>query len=154
MDQRWSSFLAVVTLMSAVTGKAQYAQPLGAVEFPDKTRVTVEIADTEVKRQRGLMFRDRMAPADGMIFIFDEKGVYPFWMKNTLIALDIIWVDDTFTVVSIVTAVPCKTDPCPTYTPKAAASYVIEVVAGFASSHGLKEGDALVFSNIPMPRRR
>jgi uncharacterized membrane protein (UPF0127 family) len=154
MHQHCFSVLGAIALMSGLIVHAQYVERRGEIEFPDKTRVSVEIADTDAKRQRGLMFRERMAPTDGMVFIFDEKGVYPFWMKNTFIPLDMVWLDETFTIVSIVTAVPCKTDPCPNYTPKAAAWYVVELVAGFAKTHGVKEGDVLIFKNVPTPRRR
>jgi uncharacterized membrane protein (UPF0127 family) len=127
----------------------QWASPRGEVVFPDKTRVTVEIADTEDKRARGLMFREHMAPTDGMIFLFDEPGNYPFWMKNTLIPLDMIWLDKSARIVDIAHSVPpCKADPCPSYDHKGQASYVIEVVSGFANDHKLKPGDEVKL-NLP-----
>lgn len=131
--------------------QGQWASPRGAVVFPDKTKVTVEVADTEEKRQRGLMFREHLAPTDGMIFLFDEPGNYPFWMKNTLIPLDMIWLDKNAQIVSIAQSVPpCKADPCPSYDHQGLASYVVEVVSGFAKEHKLKVGDKLV---LELPRR-
>lgn len=131
--------------------QGQWASPRGMVVFPDKTRVTVEIADTEDKRQRGLMFREHLAPTDGMIFLFDEPGNYPFWMKNTLIPLDMIWLDTNARVVWIAESVPpCKADPCPSYDHKGTASFVVEVVSGFAKDHKLKVGDTLV---LQLPKR-
>jgi uncharacterized membrane protein (UPF0127 family) len=128
----------------------QWASPRGEVIFPDKTKVTVEIADTEEKRARGLMFREYMAPADGMIFLFDEPGNYPFWMKNTLIPLDMLWLDSQAHIVSIARSVPpCKADPCPSYPPSGTATYVIEVVSGFARQHDLKVGDAVKLEGVP-----
>ncbi len=129
---------------------AQYATPRAEVIFPDGTRVSVEIAATDAERQRGLMFRTHLAPNEGMIFIFDEVGFYPFWMKNTLIPLDMIWLDPDGRVVSIAASVPpCKADPCPTYPPSADALYVVEVVSGFTKKHGVKIGDRLILKGLP-----
>lgn len=143
-----TSLLVLALGMIACGGtkvQGQWASPRGTVVFPDKTKVTVEIADTEEKRQRGLMFREHLAPTDGMIFLFDEPGNYPFWMKNTLIPLDMIWVDKNAQIVWIAQSVPpCKADPCPSFDHKGMASYVVEVVSGFATDHKLKVGDKLV----------
>jgi uncharacterized protein len=131
-------------------GAAQYAAPTGEVVFPDGTRVKVEIADTEAKRQRGLMFREQLAPNEGMIFLFDELDYYPFWMKNTLIPLDMLWLDPDGRVVSIAQSVPpCKADPCPSYFPDAKSVYVVEVVSGFVREHKVKVGDVLQLRNVP-----
>ncbi len=131
----------------------QWASPRGEVVFPDRTRVIVEIADTDAKRQRGLMFREQMAPTDGMIFLFDEPGNYPFWMKNTLIPLDMIWLDRDARIVWIAESVPpCKADPCPSYDHQGQALYVVEVVSGFAKQHKLKIGDRLALKGIQKKR--
>ena len=101
------------------------------------------------------MFRDRMAPNEDMVLLFDQSGNYPFWMKNTLIPLDMIWVDAGYRIVDIAHSVPpCKADPCPSYGHKGSALYVVEVVSGFAKQHGVKPGDTLVFTNIPKPGSR
>jgi uncharacterized membrane protein (UPF0127 family) len=87
------------------------------------------------------------------VFLFEEPGFYPFWMKNTLIPLDMIWLDSRKTVVSIQHSVPpCNVDPCPNFSPRedVPAIYVIEVVSGFARNHGVKEGDQIVFRNIAL----
>ncbi len=131
----------------------QWASPRGEVVFPDRTRVIVEIADTDARRQRGLMFREQMAPTDGMIFLFDEPGNYPFWMKNTLIPLDMIWLDRDARIVWIAESVPpCKADPCPSYDHQGQALYVVEVVSGFAKQHKLKIGDRLALKGIQKKR--
>ncbi len=141
----------LVLLVAAVhAAGAQSRAPRGRAVFPDGTAVSVEIADTEPVRQRGLMFRNRMAPNEGMVFVFPESGYYPFWMKNTLIPLDMLWLDGRGRIVSIARSVPpCKADPCPSYPPDANASYVIEVVAGFSREHGLKAGDIVKLEGIP-----
>jgi uncharacterized membrane protein (UPF0127 family) len=65
-----------------------------------------------------------------MLFVFDTMGIYPFWMKNTLIPLDIIWLDDTLHIVDSASMVPCVNNTCPIYTPIAPARYALEITAG------------------------
>jgi uncharacterized membrane protein (UPF0127 family) len=154
MTIRWGcAGLLVLALTTMVRG--QWASPRGEVVFPDRAAVIVEIADTPELRERGLMFRERLAPNEGMVFIFEETGFHPFWMKNTLIPLDMIWVDEHRRIVSIAHSVPpCQADPCPNYSPRTDARYVVEVVSGFARQHNLKEGDQLVFKGIDRARSR
>jgi uncharacterized membrane protein (UPF0127 family) len=90
----------------------------------------VEIANTNETRQRGLMFREKLADNEGMLFLFDSPDKHSFWMKNTLIPLDIIWISDDKKVVDIQTMQPCAKDPCPSYQPPNEAQYVLEVGAG------------------------
>ena len=130
--------------------RAQSALPRGLVILPDGTEVAVEIAATDPARMRGLMFRQSLAEGEGMIFVFPKAGFYPFWMKNTLIPLDMLWLDPEGRVVSIAPSVPpCKGDPCPEYPPSAEALYVLEVTSGFAGRHSLKVGDLLVLQGVP-----
>ncbi|MEO5819363.1 MAG: DUF192 domain-containing protein, partial [Vicinamibacteraceae bacterium] len=120
--------------------------PAGRAEavFPDKTVLSLEVARTEAERSQGLMHRKSMPDRAGMIFLFERPAVYPFWMKNTLIPLDMFWTDTSGKVVWIAESVPpCQADPCPEYPPKAVASYVIETNAGFAKRHGVKVGDVV-----------
>lgn len=94
------------------------------------TTFTVEIADTSPLRQKGLMFRESMPLDAGMLFFFNRANTWSFYMKNTLLPLDIIWLDEEWSVVDIQTVQPCGTQtPCPTYTPKGNAQYVLEVNA-------------------------
>ena len=135
----------------ALPARAQYSAA-GRAEavFPDKTVVALEVARTEPERSRGLMFRTSMPEQAGMIFLFERPGVYPFWMKNTLISLDMFWTDTTGKVVWIAESVPpCQADPCPEYPPKAVASYVIETNAGFAKRHAVKVGDVVTLRKLP-----
>ncbi len=145
----FSGFLIALTVLAVGRVSAQWATPRAEVIFPDKTKVTVEIADTDAKRQRGLMFREKMAPSEGMIFLFERSSFYPFWMKNTLIPLDMFWLNVDGAVVSIAHSVPpCKADPCPTYSPSSDAIYVVETVAGFAKQHKVSVGDTLELKGI------
>jgi uncharacterized membrane protein (UPF0127 family) len=126
------------------------AQPPAAagpsVVLPDGYVVHVEIASDDATRQQGLMYRDTLARDRGMLFFFPESGNYPFWMKNTLIPLDMIWIDDQKRVVHVAANVPpCKADPCPSVPPNANARYVLEIAAGEAARHGLANGQTLKF---------
>ena len=90
----------------------------------------VEIADTVAKRQMGLMNRTELAEGEGMLFTFEKPGKHRFWMKDTLIPLDIIWLDVDYNVVTKITAPPCTADPCPKFSPEGPASFVLEVKGG------------------------
>lgn len=116
------------------------------VILPNGFVVTVEtVADDELRAQ-GLMFRDHLDPAAGMLFFFPAEGEYPFWMKNTRIPLDIIWIDANRRIAHIKHDVPpCQTVDCPSYPPNARAQYVLELAAGGAKRHGLTVGDQLRF---------
>ena len=92
----------------------------------------VEIANTNEERSQGLMYREKLEEGHGMLFVFEKVKVYEFWMKNTLIPLDMIWLDEDFDIVDVQTAVPCPVEEenCPTYKPKGVAKYVLEVNGG------------------------
>ena len=116
------------------------------VLFPDGFVVHVELAADDENRAQGLMYRDQLRPGTGMLFLFAEEGEYPFWMKNTKIPLDMIWIDSNRRIAHIAHDVPpCQIDDCPSYPPHALARYVLEVSAGVAKQHGLKDGDVLRF---------
>ena len=88
------------------------------------------------------MYRTELDKDKGMLFIFDKEGIYPFWMKNTLIPLDMIWIDSSNKVVFISQNVqPCKSLICPVIIPSASAKYVLEINAGICEELGLKIGD-------------
>ena len=108
--------------------------------------VFAEIADSDAERQTGLMFRDRLGENDGMLFIFESEEELSFWMKNTLIPLDIIFTDSEGTIINIQHAVPCIADPCPLYPSGGGAQYVIEVNGGFTEKHGIRQGQMVIFS--------
>jgi len=120
-----------------------------AVILPNGTRVIVEVAANDESRAAGLMFRDRLDRDRGMLFLFPVTGHYPFWMKNTLIPLDMIWIDEGKRIVHIKNDVPpCRADPCPSYAPGVAARSVLEVAAGEAARNRLQVGNVLKFENI------
>lgn len=110
-------------------------------------RYAVEIADDDAERARGLMFRDALAADHGMLFIHDEQAPQAYWMKNTRIALDILYFDDARKLVSQQRDVPpCSAgDRCPSYPSDAPARYVLELNAGNAERLGLANGAQLRF---------
>ncbi|MDH3311827.1 MAG: DUF192 domain-containing protein [Nitrosopumilus sp.] len=108
----------------------------------DDVLIDVQIADTDVKRNRGLMFEEQMPYDQGTLFIYEESGNYSFWMYNMQFALDIIWFDDKGNVVHIKQDVPpCATEPeyCTVYDPGVDAFYVFETTAGFVDKFGITE---------------
>ncbi|HVN31741.1 MAG TPA: DUF192 domain-containing protein [Thermoanaerobaculaceae bacterium] len=117
---------------------------------PDGARVHLELAVSDEERQLGLMFRD-MLPADhGMLFLFESDGSLDFWMKNTFIPLDFVWLSGSGEVVEVRANVPpCLSDPCPSYASGKPARAVLEVNAGFAAAHGVRPGERLTFHNVP-----
>ena len=92
----------------------------------DGKKITVEISRTEKERQRGLMFRKDLCRNCGMLFIFEEEGRHSFWMKNTFIPLDMVFIDAGLNVVDVLHAKPCTEDSCMLYTPRQKALYVLE----------------------------
>ena len=108
----------------------------------DGALVDVRIADTDVKRNRGLMFEEQIPYDQGMLFIYEESGNYSFWMHNVKFALDIIWFDDKGNAVYIKQDVPpCNTEPekCTVYDPGVDALYVFEATSGFVDKFGITE---------------
>ncbi|PIP23748.1 MAG: hypothetical protein COX90_03955 [Candidatus Nealsonbacteria bacterium CG_4_10_14_0_2_um_filter_38_17] len=107
----------------------------------------VELAVTPEERQKGLMFRNKLDKDRGMFFIFPEEELYSFWMKNTLISLDIIWINKDEKVVFISeNTSPCMNEFCPSIIPDKKAKYVLEIKGGVAGQLGLTIGDKAVIN--------
>ncbi|MBI5913741.1 MAG: DUF192 domain-containing protein [Bacteroidetes bacterium] len=105
------------------------------------TKIDIEKADNETDRQFGLMFRRSMPESQGMLFLFETSGRQSFWMHNTYIPLDIIFVDENNVINTIhKNAKPLNDTSLPS---KGNAKYVVEVVGGFSDKYGLKEGDKI-----------
>lgn len=112
----------------------------------DHVRLYVEVADNQDERAKGLMYRESLAEDKGMLFIFEKEGRGGFWMKNTLIPLDMIFVDKEKKVVAIIKdAEPCKVVNCPSYSPESEYLYVIEVNGGWVEQNQVKVGDVVQF---------
>jgi uncharacterized membrane protein (UPF0127 family) len=107
------------------------------------TRIDLEIADDNHQREQGLMFRENMDEDQGMLFIFDNEVIQSFWMRNTVLPLDIIYVNFKMEIVHIAkNAKPFDETSIPSIKP---AKYVVEVVAGYCDKLGIKEGDKIVW---------
>ena len=107
-------------------------------------RFSVEVVRTPEKQALGLMYRDEMADDHGMLFIFPNEARRSFWMKNTRIALDIIYFDADLRMVSVSeNTPPCRTPRCPSYPSEGPAQYVLELNAGKASELDLEAGSSL-----------
>lgn len=117
------------------------------VEWPYKTCFendcfNVELADIPEKQSLGLMYREKLEKNWGMFFLFEAEKIFPFWMRNTLIPLDIIWIDDDYKVVYIKeNAQPCQIEDCPNIIPDKKAKYVLEINAGISDKIDIEIGD-------------
>ena len=131
---------ALLLLVGCATGKGEWVELGGQ-------RYSVEIADDDDERSRGLMFRDDMAADHGMLFIHDNEAPQSYWMKNTRIPLDILYFDNNRKLVSQQRDVPpCSLgDGCPPYPSNAPARYVLELNAGEAARLKLENGAELKF---------
>lgn len=117
----------------------------GEMRIEDQS-IIVELALDNYSQAKGLMFRESMPENSGMLFMFAETQPLAFWMKNTLIPLDIIYITEMGDIVDIVTAEPCKIRNCPSYPSAEPAKYVLELNAGRSEVLGLKVGDNIHWS--------
>ena len=128
----------------------------GCVSTPEQKKIqkvcinencyAVELAQTDEQRQTGLMGREHLDKDKGMLFIYEDEGVYTFWMKNTLIPLDMIWINGNREVISISKNVqPCQTSQCPLISPEQKVQYVLELNGGTSDKIGLAIGDKITF---------
>ncbi len=138
--------LGILLLLSACSmAQPQAGSAANQICFQGQC-VTVELAGTDEERMNGLQFRNELDRQSGMLFIFSRPGPYSFWMKDTFIPLDMIWIDEERRIVDIKAEVPpCSSDPCPTYTPEGNALYVLELAAGKSKEWGLALGNELEF---------
>lgn len=133
---------ALFVLFPLVTTQAA-ALPSEQIELAHH-RLMVEIAATPEQWASGLMFRTRMAADRGMLFLFPSTAPRMFWMKNTLIPLDILFFDSQRRLINVsADTPPCKRDPCPLYASRAPAQYVLELNAGITARLKLRSGDVL-----------
>jgi len=132
---------------------------LESVEFPigtikiDETVLEVQVADTEPRRIRGLMFQDQLPYDQGMIFVFNESGVYSLWMLNMQFSLDMMWFDENGDIVHIEKNIPpCKTPTeimaCQSIIPSGDAKYILEVSSGFIDQFNITKDSKLDIISI------
>lgn len=111
------------------------------------TTLHVEVADEPSELRKGLMYRESLDEDRGMLFIFENVNYHTFWMKNTRIPLDMLWIGEDWKIVDIKENVPpCDTPTCPNYLPASLARYVLEVNAGWVKKNGISIGDYVEYS--------
>lgn len=140
---------ALLALHCASRAPAAGPEPRVIVETPAGARhaVRVELARTDAERARGLMRRGELADDAGMLFLFDESADHVFWMKDTLIPLDMIFIGEDGRVVGVVErAQPGSLSGRSVGAP---SRYVLEVKGGWASARGVRAGDRVRFENVP-----
>jgi uncharacterized membrane protein (UPF0127 family) len=107
-------------------------------------RIDIEIADDDIKRAQGLMYRTTMTESQGMLFTFDKEEEQGFWMRNTRLSLDIMYANSSGEIVKIYRgATPYSEETLPSEFP---AMYVVETLAGFCQKYGISEGDFIEFT--------
>jgi uncharacterized protein len=148
-------FLASSLVLAAGSALAQSAEikfkrsSLVIATGAREIKFDVELALNDAERARGLMFRDKLGPYDGMLFDFYQDAPVSFWMKNTLIPLDMVFIAGDGTVKHVhANATPLSTDPIPSEFPVRA---VLEINGGSAKLLGIKPGDKVkhpIFGNV------
>lgn len=119
------------------------------VRMPSGAEYSVELALTPEDQAQGLMFRESLPERAGMLFVFPETAPHHFWMKNTMIPLDMVWLDESGRVLYVsADTPPCKADPCPTYGPDGPAKQVLEIAGGKAKGEGVTVGSKLELLGI------
>jgi uncharacterized membrane protein (UPF0127 family) len=136
---------------SAPPAATPTAAPSGpAAVLPSGARYALELALTPEDQAQGLMFRENLPDRTGMLFLFPEEAPHHFWMKNTMIPLDMIWMDASGRVAYVsANTPPCKADPCPTYGPDGNVRMVLEIAGGMAAKEGVAVGTTLKLERIP-----
>lgn len=131
------------SVVSSSPTNAGQMLPISAQAEIRGQRISLEVARTRQQQQMGLMYRTSLADNRGMLFPFDPPQPTSFWMKNTKIPLDMIFLRDGQVKAIVANVPPCKADPCPSYGPENTIliDQVIELRAGRAAELGLKVGD-------------
>lgn len=144
----YGALVAPLLLLLIGTVAACANEPRVVIPAPaGDVSVTVEIAATPAKRNFGLMYRKDLGPDAGMLFVFDETSEHSFWMKNTPLPLDMIFLDEDRRIVGIVRdATPFTTTSRTVGKP---SRYVLEVHGGFSAKHGLADGAQARFEGFP-----
>jgi uncharacterized membrane protein (UPF0127 family) len=128
-------------------GDSEYLKGYATV---DNYKILVDIAITDKQVQEGLAIKNSLNENEAMLFFLGEPEKASFWMKNMKFPIDIIWLNENFSIVHMEHELePCKsTFDCKSYTPNAEALYVLETINGFAKKHNLEIGDKIQFELI------
>ena len=118
--------------------------------MPSGAVYSLEIARTPEEQAQGLMFRESLPERSGMIFLFSDAAPHQFWMKNTMIPLDIVWLDGSGRVLFVsANTPPCRADPCPNYGPELPAPVVLEIAGGIAAKERVVVGSTIRLDDVP-----
>lgn len=129
------------TLLSALALTACTKQlTLSSFDGSESVNLTVDVADSPKEREKGLMKRESLDEGTGMLFVVPEPQMLTFWMKDTLIPLDVIFFDAEGVFVSAATMEPCTALPCPAYKAAALSQYALEVPKGYREAHKIGTG--------------
>lgn len=141
--------LACLGALASCSSRAAPAVGDTSVELKGRT-IAVELALSAQEQRQGLQGRTSLAPDKGMLFVFDRPAPRAFWMRETLIPLDILFFDEKHRLLNgHYQAPPCTQDPCPTYASRGPAMYVLEMKSGEAEKMKLKPGDSLRIAPKP-----
>ncbi len=140
-------FLAFVAF--AIAALSSHAEPAArtAQLRIGKHALRVEVVDTDEKRLRGLMFREKLGRNHGMLFVYEQPGYHSMWMKNTLIPLSVAFLDGDGRILNILDMEPKTLD---THMAAGPARYAIETNQGWFARRGIKPGDSV--TGLPKPR--
>ncbi|MCK4589481.1 MAG: DUF192 domain-containing protein [Nanoarchaeota archaeon] len=116
------------------------------VHGDEKVTFQTEIADTKPKQTKGLMFRKELPEDQGMLFVFSTPSHKRFWMMNTSIPLDIIFIDENKSIINIEEAKPCGIIPYASYLSTGKAQYVLEINQGLSKEYDFKPGMKVEFN--------
>jgi len=141
------TILFVFILMSGCTAKKDTELNLLNIQTETKNiDINIEIAKTQEQKAQGLMNREFLAKNSGMLFLQKEEQNISLWMKNTLIPLDIIFINKDNKIIDILRNLqPCKKNPCQTYSSKEKAKYILELNAGFTENNNINIGNQVIF---------
>jgi uncharacterized membrane protein (UPF0127 family) len=142
-------FIPLVLFLLCACASASAPQVTIHPQSGQPVSVAVEIANTPQKRAFGLMFRKDLSESQGMLFLFPREEPLSFWMKNTPLPLDIIFISSAHTIVSIAAnTTPFSEAPLPSVGP---AQFVLEVNAGFCQKHGITAGARVDLPHMQPP---
>ncbi len=153
----FAACLLLVSACGAAPGSSGAPRPTPAetisgprAVLPSGAVYRLELATVPEDLAQGLMYRENLPERTGMLFLFAEPSPHHFWMKNTMIPLDIVWLDDAGRVIFVsVDTPPCKADPCPTYGTDVPVRRVLEIAGGMAKKEGVVVGSRIEILDAP-----
>ena len=138
-------FAALVCLLSGCNQSSSLDEySTSPLKLPNGTVIRVETMMRKEDMMRGMMFRESLPQGRGMLFIHGSPGLYPYWMHQVKVPLDMIWMEPDGKVFFIsANTPPCQADPCPMYGPDSPATIVLEIAGGMAAKEGVTVGSQI-----------